>query len=139
METKICKKCNNEKKLSEFWVDNSRIDGLCPRCKVCESNRIKDKYHNKEGEKERIKYKHIERRYGLTKEEYLQKLNKQGCQCEICKVELKNDIKTHIDHNHKTGKVRGILCKECNHILGWVKDDINRIQWYINYLNKYNE
>lgn len=62
--------------------------------------------------------------YGLTKEQYLQMLKAQGGRCKICGVDstiLKK--KLSIDHNHKTSKVRGLLCDACNCGIGHFKDD----------------
>ena len=83
-------------------------------------------------------------KYGITSEQYDEILLKQeGC-CAICKKhesELKkvgNKIfyTLCIDHCHKTGKVRGLLCHECNRSLGLFKDDINILREAVLYLEK---
>lgn len=83
------------------------------------------------------------RRYNLTKEEYGKLFNEQkGC-CAICEKpqsELTGRIKhLGIDHNHQTGKVRGLLCDVCNRGIGYLRDDIVLITKALNYLKKYDK
>jgi hypothetical protein len=56
--------------------------------------------------------------------------NCAGCNDSIKKI----DRATHIDHDHKTELVRGILCQSCNTVLGYAKDDTHRLQGLIHYL-----
>jgi hypothetical protein len=60
------------------------------------------------------------RRYGLSVQEYLAILARQGHACAICK---RSDQPLCVDHCHTTGKVRGFLCRACNLGLGYYKDD----------------
>jgi len=62
--------------------------------------------------------KMIKKKYGLSVEDYLNMVTKQNNRCVICKREPKWGKKLVIDHNHKTGKVRGLLCDLCNMITG---------------------
>ena len=58
--------------------------------------------------------------YGMTLEEKSAILSFQGNACAICKTELQLEgRKTHVDHDHKTGAIRGLLCNTCNTRLGW--------------------
>jgi len=63
-------------------------------------------------------------------------LREQGGICAIC---LQTSGKWHLDHNHKTGKIRGILCHHCNTGLGNLKDDVAVLKRAIAYLEKSNE
>ena len=56
--------------------------------------------------------------YGLTPEQFDQILTEQSNKCMICYDEFTPDKKPEIDHDHKTGKFRGILCRSCNTLLG---------------------
>lgn len=67
--------------------------------------------------KEEFKYKRIAQVYGLGKEEYLEMVKDQDSACAICKVETT----LVIDHDHKTGKVRQLLCGDCNTTLGFIE------------------
>ena len=61
----------------------------------------------------------------------------QNNKCPICRCDF-NELKDKdicVDHNHETGKVRGILCRLCNVRIGCLKDDINILQLAIYYLN----
>lgn len=73
------------------------------------------------------------RKYGLTKEEHEALLLQADNKCGICKMEL---TKSYIDHDHSTGKVRGVLCMHCNTVLGHAKDSIETLKSAIEYLEK---
>lgn len=133
IKLKRCAKCTENKPLDEFGVKKFNKDGLNHYCLLCERKRCQTTYSRPEY-KERVKYKQIFRLYGLTKEQYLSKLEQQEYKCAICSMVLSNDKDTHIDHCHSTGKIRDILCKKCNHLLGSVNDDVEQLQKYINYI-----
>jgi len=65
-----------------------------------------------------VKY-HLKKKYNMTVEEHAALLIKQEGRCAICRGVLEQ---TNVDHNHKTGKVRGILCPSCNMALGLFQD-----------------
>jgi hypothetical protein len=74
------------------------------------------------------------RRHGisLTYKKFLQLLNKQGYLCNICGSVI--DETAHVDHNHNTGKVRGILCRRCNLLLARAQDNVQILKNAITYL-----
>lgn len=65
------------------------------------------------------------RNYGISLTEYNKMVSSQSGQCAICKGVFGFDKTTrgHVDHDHVTGKVRGLLCSNCNHGIGKFKDD----------------
>lgn len=80
----------------------------------------------------------LKSRFGITNEDYNQILEKQNNCCPICgkhKDEFKEFMA--VDHCHKTGQVRGILCRKCNLGIGHLNDDIFLLEKSINYLNSY--
>lgn len=94
--------------------------------------------------KETTAYKKYQRNYrlkntyGITLIQYEEMFNKQNGCCAICNVsEEKLTIRLHIDHNHKTGKVRGLLCKKCNSAIGLFDDNLDLLNKAINYINEY--
>lgn len=89
------------------------------------------KYRTKPEVVERVRRRRLELRYGITHEEYEMLLQKQHGLCAICKVPT---IKFHIDHDHKTNKVRGLLCGPCNMGLGLFKDNKVLLALAITYL-----
>jgi hypothetical protein len=74
--------------------------------------------------KTKRKDQHIKYAYGITSEEYDQIFLEQDGKCKICGIH-QNELKRNlaVDHNHMTGKVRGLLCTKCNTVLGLVNDD----------------
>ena len=81
----------------------------------------------------------LKRRYGIDAQTFLRLASHQDGKCAICQAPLKKNTKTnhnntHIDHDHKTGKVRGLLCGNCNNGLGRFQDDITLLQAAVVYL-----
>jgi hypothetical protein len=76
------------------------------------------------------------RNYGLSVDEYAAILDSQSGGCGICgaKVPGGNSIFMHVDHCHATGKIRGLLCTNCNRGLGYFQDDIEVLAAAIRYL-----
>ena len=81
--------------------------------------------------------------YGLTNEQYNEKLASQNNVCAICGKPETSKTKSLrplcVDHNHDTKKVRGLLCRSCNLILGFSYESIENLQNAINYLRIYEE
>ncbi len=97
-----------------------------------------DQYEERYKEKNKIRArKRLLQKYNLTLESYNQLFLKQEGKCAICKVSFENE-KPNIDHSHKSGKVRNLLCSPCNIVLGHlekIKDRIPDIQEeFIKYL-----
>jgi len=72
--------------------------------------------------------------YGLTVQEYLDLIAKQGGGCAICHDSLTAGLQVHTDHCHTSGRVRGILCQKCNIGLGHFRDDTKLLRAAIYYL-----
>lgn len=83
----------------------------------------------------RLKHR-IMRDYGISNQDYLNMLNNQNYKCAICNVDQSSlSRKLNIDHCHKTGKVRGLLCNTCNRALGYFHDSIYNLKKAMEYLN----
>lgn len=107
--------------------------------------KLKNKERNNEINR-KIAYKNMPhlKRYGITKVDYDKMVADQNNLCAICKQpetfkrkKLDNQVaRLAVDHCHKTGKVRGLLCRRCNQFLGHANEDIERLQSMIDYLRK---
>ena len=77
------------------------------------------------------------KRFGITPDQYENMMARQGGVCAICGMEneAKNQFYLHIDHCHKTGKVRGLLCGKCNAMLGMARDSVQNLKSAIQYLS----
>jgi hypothetical protein len=89
--------------------------------------------------KERTRAHWFRTEYGITLEQYNQMYFDQGGNCAVCgahyEIRGTNKLDTlHVDHNHETGKVRGLLCHNCNSGIGYFKEDKNLIQRILDYL-----
>lgn len=102
--------------------------------KYIEEYRIK----NKDKIAIQVKGYRLKKRYGMTIEQYDSLLKEQNNRCAICnrhQSELQKPLA--VDHNHKSGKVRGLLCTSCNLMLGYVCDSVNVLDKAKEYLCKY--
>jgi len=79
---------------------------------------------------------HLKGKYGMTLGQYKALLKRQGGQCKICEKTKPGGFarRWHIDHDHKTGAIRGLLCARCNMALGLFGDDIFILQKAVQYL-----
>lgn len=136
MKKKICIKCNLNKELIDFPKRKDSKDGTKNECKSCYSKRSSIKAKNKKYINQKSYY--WKKHYNLSIEDYNNLLIKQENRCLICGISF-NNMKNrliHIDHDHKTNKVRGILCNKCNCLLGCANDDILILLNSIKYLER---
>ncbi len=146
---KICSRCKETKVLLEFNRYKARKDGLQSWCKKCQRKKAKEIYYkdierirrlarerrrrnigkyrerakqeNRE-HPERVRKYRLKYCYGLAVDDYQALYNKQNGHCVICG---RFCVVLHVDHNHETRKIRGLLCPSCNHGLGYLKNIAN--------------
>lgn len=90
----------------------------------------------RDNNKEKVLNKRYKERYGITYEQYCNMLKEQNHKCAICgvdEVDSRNQ-KLCVDHDHSTGKVRKLLCHNCNCGLGHFKDNLGSIAKALEYL-----
>lgn len=145
---KTCTRCGEAKLLTAFYARKRAKDGRESHCKRCRGE-------YEDGRKDRPDVKARRRRAhnawvdrnrpthnlkcrcynrGITVDEFRRMRDEQQGRCAICE-EPKTDSELNIDHNHETGKVRGLLCMHCNHLLGKAKDDVGILERAAVYLN----
>jgi hypothetical protein len=82
----------------------------------------------------------LKKRYGITPQDVLVKIESQGGVCAICGTKNWGRWGTpYVDHDHKTDKIRGILCYSCNMGIGHLKDDANTVYSAACYLRDHND
>lgn len=94
---------------------------------------LKWRERNRERLKKQMRAGHLRRRYGLTVEQYNEMVITQHGVCWICYIKKP----LFIDHNHTSGRVRGLLCDECNKGLGHFRENKDHLLAAIHYLEKY--
>ena len=139
MSMKICKTCKQEKSLDQFPKGNGYKDGIRPHCIEC-----RREYENKSFHKHKHKRPHVyeedkdrklKKAYGIGYAEYLNMLEAQNGCCAICGTNDTGNRKAfHVDHCHDTGKIRGLLCGNCNSGIGNLRDDVGLLRRAIDYL-----
>lgn len=80
-------------------------------------------------------FRHVKYKYGLEKDAYLQLLAVHPV-CEICSKRFGAGRSPHIDHDHKSGRVRGILCGSCNRAIGMINEEEDVLLGAIAYLRR---
>lgn len=143
----LCRKCKQEKPWSEFQKSPSRRPfGLSSCCIPCDNARKaeqkrKNYWSDLEAGRRQSRAANLKRNFGITIEEYETQFAKQKGLCGCC-----GEAETYIhhatnrtanlavDHCHRTGRIRKLLCSNCNKGLGCFKDDPDRLQKAINYL-----
>lgn len=140
---KWCGKCKKWLPLDNFAKNKIKWDGLQERCSNCrrEHWENKGKYTRILPSKEILKKKRrkwIINSYGITEEEYENLLKYQDNKCAICGTTDWGRPSPCIDHNHKTGEVRGLLCNRCNRTLGLANDSFDLLNLMVEYLKKHD-
>jgi hypothetical protein len=131
VKMKQCIKCGLIKSPLEYYAHKTK-DGLQNTCKECV--KTKQRLWNINN-KDKKHYQEVKRRYGINKEDYFKKLESQQYKCSICEQELIE--RPHVDHCHATGIVRDLLCRCCNLLLGYSKDNEKTLQNAVKYLQKH--
>lgn len=138
---KMCTVCKSIRPFEDFYTNGTTalirynkkkkyINSLCKDC----ANIKNKKYHteNRAMVTARQVAAHRARRYGVSEKDYEQMLLSHNNLCAICNKPSPRTL--HIDHDHKTGQVRGLLCSTCNTGIGLFKDDISVLNSAIAYL-----
>lgn len=117
IEAASCKKCLRELPLERF---NRKGSGLQPWCKDCHNQYQRETRKRRETPEKR-REQNLRARYGITADEFESLLASQGGKCAVCNCEPSKPV---VDHDHSTGKRRGILCHACNMKLAAIEDDL---------------
>lgn len=143
-----CSQCKITKSFKDFHKNNRKQDKLRSECRDCRNEyRRNFRQINKE---QFLEYEHTEefknksfsqklkREYGITVEFFNQMNLKQNGVCKVCEKpeRHKTKKKLSVDHCHKTGIVRGLLCHRCNVVLGLINEDLNVLDKINSYLKK---
>jgi hypothetical protein len=163
---KRCKVCGELKPLSDFYAAAGMRDGHRNDCKSCnlaakkartppEVNRERvrrwqrenpEKYRAKQQQYARSGQKaawnrqsYLKRTYGITVEQYEEMLAVQGGVCMICKQPRPENRTLHVDHDHATGEIRGLLCFRCNNALGDFEEQYELFRRAADYLDRDTE
>ena len=123
-----CKDCGHDKPPDEFPRDRRSRSGRGSRCKACHNARNRATIKRLYGD---TRHYHYRQKYGISRAEFDDMVDAQGGLCAICR----RRPATQVDHDHDTGKVRGILCLHCNAGLGALKDQERLVWAAIDYLH----
>ena len=133
-----CKDCYN-KKQREFRKNNPELAKIRDRAAYQRQKEHRVEYARKYRKEnpEKTMNTNLKVKYGITRQEYLNILNKQNYKCAICgKPQEEHSRNFSLDHNHKTNKIRGIVCDGCNYGIGFME---KYFEIYAKYLKEYDQ
>lgn len=141
---KMCPACGVSKHRSQFnLLTKGRLSHKCSDCTRAKRPSVRgtgtssgrNKTHTRTEERRRYERNHkLIWQYGITLEEFEKMRRQQRWRCAICK---ERKLKLCVDHDHPTGKVRGLLCLRCNRALGLFHDDAARLQNAVAYVRNH--
>ena len=151
VKLKQCSNCKKCSEISRFSFNPNTLDKKASWCRKCGNagnaayyknnkescdNRTR-KWQSSENNKHILRQRRLIKEFNITQEEYVSMLESQGNCCAICKTPASNfEKRMAIDHCHRTGKIRGILCNSCNLGLGCFKDSLDYLDKAIMYLRR---
>lgn len=138
MEMRVCRKCGKEKPLDQFVPDKKAKLGRMHRCKTCHNAINLERYHrpdvHEREQKRRAEWQrkyYRGRRYGISTAEYDALAVAQDGKCALCgnpdTGRSERYTTWNVDHDHQSGKVRGLLCHKCNIAVGYYEHLIQTI------------
>lgn len=127
---KQCTVCKETKELDQFYNVKSTKDGKGYRCKECD-NKARQKWSANNPERSHLsqRQRNLKHRFGVDLEWYEKQFKKQNYSCAICQTKTNKTVGDRqfwnfsVDHCHDSGKIRGILCNNCNRALGLFQDN----------------
>ena len=153
---KRCSNCDTEKPLDAFGTFNQRgkeyMRGSCNPCRAAKAREDRGD-HTRALERGQYARKaaedpvgtsryfrdwHLRKKYGITADEYDLMAEAQGHTCATCDTHADDNLHNilYVDHNHKTGEVRGLLCQGCNTALGQAGDSPSTLRALADYLDR---
>lgn len=150
---RTCKVCNEKKPTHRF----QKYGYQCRECRTekqrayyaslppetAEERKKRNEYlakwrlKNVDKVKEQSRVKHLQRKFNLTAEQYDTMSKTQGGVCAICQDKCETGMNLAVDHCHTTGKIRGLLCKNCNTAIGLFKEDTDNMLKAIKYIKSH--
>lgn len=139
---KRCSRCEEWKELREFCRDVTHSDGCSSRCRMCTNINAKE-YRNRPGQAVKRRDQMLMKNYGIGLDDFLNMIKEQDGLCAACGLPLdgtsgkKSSLSPHVDHDHKTGKIRNILHARCNLIIGNADDVPDLLRKCAEYLERH--
>lgn len=119
-----CKQCNLKPRANHRTI--------CYSCHNKNTITYRKEWYLKNGRQSNRK-SHLKRKFGLSLEQYQDMLDKQNGCCAICRRHHSTFTRPlHVDHCHRTGRIRGLLCMCCNNYIGYIKEDLTELITYLN-------
>jgi hypothetical protein len=120
----LCTSCRRTLSVSAFAIrKDTKVPRVRSNCRDCLAAMATTKNRENPDDAQAYWWSRQLAKYGLTPQSWQELFESQGGKCAICGAEVNGKKRFHVDHDHATGKVRGILCTKCNVGIGALKDD----------------
>jgi len=131
-----CKSCFAERAARRYVAKSAEIKAQVKRWQKANPERRRAYQARYRAEhREQNRNGHLRRTFGLTLESYAELLEAQGGGCAICGRQAREGSSLHVDHDHASGEVRGLLCFSCNAAIGKMADDPDRLHRSADYVD----
>lgn len=128
--TRECRTCHVEQDIEQFYLTRHKTrETQCKSCKLARKRQLRNDPATREAQKHMRRMWNIKQLYGLSQEQFYKMLEDQNGKCGACGdlLHFESASGPHVDHDHASGDVRGLLCGACNLALGHLKEDVERI------------
>lgn len=149
--TKVCTKCGIEQSIENFYERSDQPGKRRYECKPClrASNRERHKRYleNPDWVRRRdrwLREGQLAKDYGISLSTYQRMFDRQGGRCAVCGESEYRKVGNRtvalcVDHDHRTGEVRALLCNDCNTALGLMREGARRISMLLDYATRFKE
>lgn len=123
-QTKLCNRCKEEKPVDEFTKHKTGLYYVCRSCAAINTKEYRARLTSEQRAVQARRWG-LKRMYGITEDDYQTLYEVQNGECAICHRTVNGRL--HIDHDHATNEIRGLLCNDCNRGIGLLGDDYSRL------------
>jgi Recombination endonuclease VII len=140
-KTPVCKRGHDTRVVGRYKSGGCKACVDCRRKRpdvVAQKNLWQERYRISPAGKAVMRRADLKRKYGITPEVYDRKLVEQDGKCEICRGRNPaKGLRLVVDHDHRVGTARDLLCDRCNHLLGNANESVDILQSAIDYIKKW--
>lgn len=143
MTTKVCTQCGQTLPFDLFYKQRDCRSGVATECKKCHNRRSLEWARANPDASHQHDHKFKLARYGLSPLDFAVLFTQQDGRCLIClqpetRTRRNGEVaKLSVDHDHETGRVRGLLCQTCNQALGKFRDDPDILERAARYIRNH--
>ena len=134
-EQRICRICHVTQPVTEFYLQRRSGTWRVRHCKTCDKKRVKAWNEQNRPRRRAAGRRYLYKKtYGISAAEKDRMEREQNGLCAICRQTCGMRTALSVDHDHRSGAIRGLLCHRCNLALGLFREDANLLRQALEYL-----